>query len=86
MTEYWFYGRLNHVKGHVAIEISEDQTESSAVLPGFSYGDLDRTGNIRSLQVVYFIEFSSIFCRSYSQMCVQDVDVDLSHGNTSLNC
>ena len=44
-TAQFFYDRVNHVKGHVAVEVSEDQTESSAVLPGFSYGDLDRTGN-----------------------------------------
>ena len=43
---YMFCDRVNHVKGHIAVDISEDQTESSAVLPGFSYGDLDRTGNI----------------------------------------
>ena len=36
--------RGDHVKGHVRVEVSEDETEASAFLPGFSYNDFNRVG------------------------------------------
>ena len=36
--------RDNHVRGHVKVEVSEDETEASAILPGFAYTDFNRAG------------------------------------------
>ncbi len=37
--------RGDHVRGAVQVEVSEDETSATAVLPGFAYSDFNRAGN-----------------------------------------
>ena len=46
----WFFSRKNHVVGDLKVKVSEDKAEAEVVLPGFSFGDLNRFGNKNAFQ------------------------------------
>ena len=63
----WFaIFRGDHVQGHVEVEVSEDETEASATLPGFAYNDFNRAGEES-------VKFYSLL-KSIKPKCIKNTD------------